>query len=653
MLLYIWINKYKNISKTGFNLSSKYNFSFTEDIVKTISNGIEGELKLETTDTIDIYPVNILDFKVIVGENGSGKSSLFELIINNLINENTRGFDGFLVTDKFIFFKDNSKIRYTSNKILKLSLVDNYQILNFKRPNYKAKITTGLKRLVEAQLSHKTIIYYNPIINIDNVRDKEGVSCSTDNWEIGYEFLDISTENKIVSDYNKSRTNENQYRLSGDSELLSFKIYETKRNLEFLFEEKFRELMLFDNKIDKVYFSINSFYDKYWKSIDDYFKSDNQLQGNIQRVLTFIEDKKALSKSGFSNLKSNLYKQFTYGVLKFEFEHRQNFGHRGDSNALVETLKDFQEVTKLKRTPRSVLDSFLTITEFNKGSKINIKLFDSIINFINKHPKIITRYENGFVVNLKEVDTILELFHLIYENESLVNRERYYLFNFFLIEFLGLSNGEKIFLSLFARLFEVSKYKQLKKKEIILLLDEPEVGMHPQWQTEFVSRLLKFLPELFPNNKIQILLTTHSPILLSDFPTNHVLYLKKDEESGKCIVDNKQNSNSTFAANIHTLYANAFFLKEKGAAMGVFAKDIITDTINKIKAGKEDDYVEIKKTIQIIGEPLIKDRLNEMLKLFYPDENIDINNIDNSINFLERTLKRAKELKEKLNEDSH
>jgi predicted ATPase len=652
MILYIWINKYKNIEKTGFNLSSKYNFTFKESIEKTISNGIEGELLLELVNSIELYPKNITDFKVIVGENGSGKSSLLELIINNLINQNTRGFDGFLVTDEFIFYRDNSKILYKSNEILKLSLINNYDILNFKIPAYKNKIDTGLKRLVEAQLKNKSIIYYNPIINIDKVRDNEGVSCSTDNWEIGYEFLDISTENKIVSDYNNSRTSENQYRLSGDSELLAFKIYETKRSLEFLFEEKFKSLMLFDNKIEKIYFSINSFYDKYWKSIDDYFKTDNQLQGNIQRVLTFIDDKKTSSKLGFSDLESNLYKQFTYGVLKYEFEYRQNFGNREDSNALIETLRDFQESTKLKRTPKTVLDSFLSVTKFNKGSKINIKLFDSIIKFIINNPKINIHYEYGFEVNLRDVELIKELFRLIYTNDDFINKEKYHIFNFFLIEFLGLSNGEKSFLSLFARLFELSKYKQLQKRDILLMLDEPEVGMHPQWQTEFVSRLLKFLPELFAENKVQILLTTHSPILLSDFPSNHVLYLKKDDQSGKCIVDEEQNFNSTFAANIHALYSNAFFLREKGAAMGSFAKNIIIEIVNKIKNGKQGDYKEIKNKINIIGEPLIKDRLNEMLKIYFPEEDINIENIDLSIELLEKALFRAKELKAISNETS-
>lgn len=651
MILYIWINKYKNITNTGFNLSSKYNFNFKENDNKTITNGIEGQLLLELNETNNLYPQNITDFKVIIGENGSGKSSLFELIINNLINENARGFDGFLVTDKYIFYRDNSKIEYKSNNVLKLALIDNYELLNFKRPAYKGKIDSGLQRLVNAQLNNKSIVYYNPIINIDKVTDNEGVSCSTNNWEIGYEFLDISTENKIVGDYNIRSTFDSNFRLSGESELLSFKIFETKRSLEFLLIKEFQEIMPFDNKIEKVIFSINSFYEKYWKSIDEYFKSDNQLQGNVQKVLDFIDEKKRSTNFGFTDLESNLYKQFTYGVLKHEFQYRQNFGDRGDSNALVETLEDFQEATKLKRTPRTVLESFLKATKFNKKSTINIKLFDSIINLIIKNPKIFTRYESGFEINLIEAETIKELFISFYENKNFATNGRYYLFNFFLIEFLGLSNGEKSFLSLFARLFEISKYNQLKKRDILLLLDEPEVGMHPQWQTEFVSRLLKFLPELFPDNKIQILLTTHSPILLSDFPTNHVLYLKKDDITGGCFVDNDQNSNSTFAANIHSLYANAFFLKEKGSAMGSFAKNTINQLIKNIKE-RTKSREELFNIIELVGEPLIKDRLIDLLNEFYPIYEGNLNKIDNYIENLEKALHTAKEIKSKLNESS-
>lgn len=652
MILYIWVDKFRNISKTGFNLSSKYNFTYTENKNKTQSNGTEGILNVNIIETIKLYPDNILDFKVIIGENGSGKSSLIDVIINNLMTEHNKNFDGFIVTDKYIIFRDNSKIEYSQNTILKLEQINNIDVANYGRPDYKKVDKHYPTRLVESYLKENLTFYYSPLLNIDKIIDFEGIAGSNDSYEYYENYINISLENQIVRDYKNNINQPNQYRLNGVSELLNFKIFESKRYLDFLFNHQNKIESIFKNRIEKISFRINSFYDIYWETIDDYLKTDNEHIGAIKKVTSFIEQKSKSNNYGYTDLKSNLYRQFIYCVLKFEFDYRWGIKNSDGSNALIDTLNLFVDSTKGRRTPHTILEAFLNETLFNKDSKISVKLFENIIKHIIDNSKIKTLYEDSFEIEITEIETIEELFRLFYDNDDFKTEHKYYLCNFLLIEFDGLSNGEKNLLSLFSRFYSSSKYYNLKNKEIILLLDEPEVGLHPQWQTEFVTRLIDFLYLLFPDNKIQILLTTHSPILLSDFPPNHVLYLKKDDQSGKCIIDEEQNFNSTFAANIHALYSNAFFLKEKGAAMGSFAKNIIIETINKIKNGKQGDYEEIKNKINIIGEPLIKDRLNEMLKIYFPEQGINIENIDLSIELLEKALFRAKELKAISNETS-
>ena len=154
MILYIWINNHRNISKKGFNLSSNYNFTFVEKNKKEISKGISGMLEVTKLDNVKLFPDNIIDFKVIVGENGAGKSTLLDTIIINLMTESNKNFDGFLVTDKFIIVRDESKIEFLQNDILDLKIINNLDIVNYGRPDYKKVKQHSPTRLVESYLEN-------------------------------------------------------------------------------------------------------------------------------------------------------------------------------------------------------------------------------------------------------------------------------------------------------------------------------------------------------------------------------------------------------------------------------------------------------------------------------------------------------------------
>ena len=67
-----------------------------------------------------------------------------------------------------------------------------------------------------------------------------------------------------------------------------------------------------------------------------------------------------------------------------------------------------------------------------------------------------------------------------------------------------LSSGEKqLLIILLTVLLE-------RGEEYILMLDEPEISMHISWQYKLIDMIL----QLNPN--VQIILTTHSPMIFSD-----------------------------------------------------------------------------------------------------------------------------------------
>lgn len=119
------------------------------------------------------------------------------------------------------------------------------------------------------------------------------------------------------------------------------------------------------------------------------------------------------------------------------------------------------------------------------------------------------------------------------------------------------------------------------------------------------------------NNRcaINIIFATHSPFILSDIPNCNILYLEDGRQVKDICIE-------PFGANIHDILTQSFFLEN--GFIGEFAQKKIgevIEAINKKKANKkkinEGEYERYKKTIDLIGEPLIKNKLMEMISEVY------------------------------------
>ena len=72
-LVYLWVEEYKNIRNQGFNFSPRFECIFDENTKElTIT---------ENQNYVSIFPENI-NVTAIVGENGTGKSSISELLVD-------------------------------------------------------------------------------------------------------------------------------------------------------------------------------------------------------------------------------------------------------------------------------------------------------------------------------------------------------------------------------------------------------------------------------------------------------------------------------------------------------------------------------------------------------------------------------------------
>ena len=93
--------------------------------------------------------------------------------------------------------------------------------------------------------------------------------------------------------------------------------------------------------------------------------------------------------------------------------------------------------------------------------------------------------------------------------------------------------------------------------------------------------------------------------MLSDIPQSNVLYLEDGHVVDKSYMQNP------FAANVNDILRQSFFLKN--GFMGEFAKQKVLKVLDDYKK-KKLDANEANELVELIGEPLLKDRLSEVMK---------------------------------------
>lgn len=220
----------------------------------------------------------------------------------------------------------------------------------------------------------------------------------------------------------------------------------------------------------------------------------------------------------------------------------------------------------------------------------------------------------------------------------------YKLANSYLVErnlstFNKLSSGEQQFIhTIQGILYHINNLRSAHDRDnglmayqaINIIIDEIELYFHPELQRQFVKRLLSSIERLQLSSKditnINILLSTHSPFILSDIPRQNVLALKQGQ-NGRSIDD--PISNETFGANVHDLLAHEFFLDN--GFMGEFAEGEILSAINFLQSTIKKETpsensrwnkISLDRFIQLIGEPLLRKSLNGLYEEAYV-QNVD------------------------------
>ena len=177
------------------------------------------------------------------------------------------------------------------------------------------------------------------------------------------------------------------------------------------------------------------------------------------------------------------------------------------------------------------------------------------------------------------------------------------------VSYEKLSSGEKQLLSTLStcvyhmeNLVSVKSEKIPRYNKVNLIFEEIEISFHPDFQRCFVDNLISMIKRLGYNKKfmINIILVTHSPFVLSDIPKQNILYLKNGTDVSNDIRVNP------FAASICDVLHQSFFLEN--GFIGAFAQKRIDELIECITGKEKIDKEKIKSRINnLIGEPVIRE----------------------------------------------
>lgn len=145
----------------------------------------------------------------------------------------------------------------------------------------------------------------------------------------------------------------------------------------------------------------------------------------------------------------------------------------------------------------------------------------------------------------------------------------------------------------------------LKDRRTLLLLDEPETHFNPGWRAKFIKVLNDSLKAGGSNNFLKdVILTSHSPFVISDCLPNNVILFKRNTETHKIEAKSAREMDfNTYGTSVEIILDELF---DYNQSIGDWSNEKLT-TINFESIRTQEDKEAIKQKLKILGESIEKD----------------------------------------------
>lgn len=548
---FIWVRSFRNFNNAGINLSSTHKFHY---------DNISNKLTFNKVSPLpnDFFGKSITEVTALIGKNGSGKSNALELICKILKEgKTTISRDFLIVTETNGVFRCYHNFISSTNEVNEFiefyeydSAIDPLKIIYFSNV-YDQRIHNFSKHV--SDISNNTRLakrlYYTSRRKTDFEHQLNFI------YSEFYQLLEVEPPEKIVISCNVWTKKISNITRNND-------LYEYERKFQ-QFESDFRKRLRGLIEPSKLYYLM----------IFAFFKETIL---NI-RFIDFEKDVNTLDiiKKGVDELLSYQFRG-TSDIVKYMLDWLHDLA--GNFSVLQKITKG-NESTRFKEQ----LESLYLLKE---------TIFLLNINFETegKRGKLTEHFSFKFD---EKADKVLRYLAIL-DNSM-----------FFSVGWLGISSGHKAYLNLFSLIYE--EVRRLKRNNLLICIDEGDLYLHPKWQIEFFSKLMNVLPKIYDGN-IQVILTSHSPFLLSDIPKQCLTILDKKSESST--IDGVSLEKETFAGNIYDLYEAPFFLgNQKKSVFSTNKIKQIMDSLDKNNSSYNDE--DINKLIELIGDDVIRFHLKK------------------------------------------
>ncbi|WP_158652669.1 AAA family ATPase [Vibrio campbellii] len=570
-LAHIYIEEHKALKRLNIPINGRFECFYKD-----------GSLKLTKRDDILSDYYKGIDISAVVGKNGTGKTTILNFLETLVLSSDSSGL--------IVFYCDFENCFYICNiNHCKLDGVVDSSELKENEINFKFVS------------NHKEFFEKNKIrlININNISPEQS----------GLTLVRSKSHSSIINLTLKYNTRTQEQKRYYFSKLLKyFKEYYSNESFH---EDIYFELGINSSPARIVYRALENNSNN---KIEHVVRSWTQHLNNIKLFeggtifnnlvgMNIISILSLLSKS--SDISSDKQNRILLHLLYLFADYNMNNVNDTPYHIMLQMF-----VSSTDKYLNEAIGYFEPVSESDRELIGNInfnllkKQLERVLNYLSELANLIDVHELKYTQVNSSVCK-LEDYLLINEISELVDNMPDEIASNIRLGWRGVSTGELAYSHIFSEIYHYLTRENVGDSNSIIVIDEVDLYLHPEWQREFVSKIINLISYCHNINNVplpQVIMTTHSPIITGDFLPRDIISLYKDkDEYGVYKKEVCVRPSLGFGTSISDLYLSGMHLD---AVFGTHSKQYIDSIISRAKENNLTNFD--RELIQQISDKHIR-----------------------------------------------